>query len=100
MYGGNVQGMTKVEESRKSRYQLRYAAGEYWILDMEQEGVPYKKPLSVNEIGAAIWKMMVQDMGQEEIADSLCLEYQAEREIVLEDIGKFQKMLQEFGLSL
>lgn len=92
--------MTKVEESRKSRYQLRYAAGEYWILDMEQEGVPYKKPLSVNEIGAAIWKMMVQGMGQEEIADSLCLEYQAERKIVLEDIGKFQKMLQEFGLSL
>ena len=92
--------MTKVDESRKSRYQLRYAAGEYWILDMEQEGVPYKNPLSVNEIGAAIWKMMEQGMGQEEIANSLCLEYSAEREIVLEDIGKFQKMLQEFGLSL
>ncbi len=90
--------MAEVEESNKSRYQLRFAAGEYWILDMVQEGVPYMKPLSVNEVGAAIWKMMERGMGQEEIADSLCLEYQVERKIVLEDMGNFQKMLQEFGV--
>lgn len=85
---------------RKSRYQLRYAAGEFWILDMEQEGVPYKKPLSVNEAGAAIWKMMERGMEQEEIADCLCREYGEARETILEDVAGFQEMLQKSGYFL
>ncbi len=89
-----------VEKNRTSDYQLRFAAGGYWILDMGQEGVPYKKPLSVNEIGADIWKMMEQGMERDEIADRLCREYGAEREIVMEDIEHFQKKLREFGYSL
>ncbi len=88
------------KEGGRSRYQMRYAAGEYWILDMEQEGLPYKKPLSVNEVGAAIWKMMERGMKQEEIADCLCREYGEEREIILEDVAAFQKMLLKSGYFL
>ena len=35
----------------KERYQLRQAAGAYWLLDMEQ-GEQYKKPFMLNECGA------------------------------------------------
>jgi len=92
--------MSKVDQDRKARYQLRRAAGMYWILDMGQKGVPYKKPLSINEIGAGIWGMMEQGMGQDEIADALCRQYQVERDMVLEDIEKFRKQLWKFGLFL
>ncbi len=87
-------------ENVSSGYQLRYAAGEYWILDMEQEGVPYKKPLSVNAVGAEIWQMMEAGMGEREIADCLCREYQVERNMVLGDMEQFRERLREFGVSL
>ena len=30
---------------QKNRYQLRCAAGKYWLLDMEQDGETYRPPL-------------------------------------------------------
>jgi len=89
----------RVGEKKKSRYQLRFAAGQYWILDMEQEGIPYKKPLMVNEIGARIWEMGAEGMKKDEIADCLCGEYQAGRQAVLEDIDRFRKQLETAGFS-
>ena len=41
-------------KSGRTLYQLRYAAGIYWLLDMSQPGYPYRKPLPLNEMGAAI----------------------------------------------
>lgn len=86
-------------EMGRSRYQLRFAAGQYWILDMEQAGIPYKKPLMVNEIGAGIWEMGSKGMGREEIAECLCREYHAGRQEVLEDIDRFRKQLETAGYS-
>lgn len=90
--------MGELEKRKNPRYQLRSAAGLYWILDMEQEGVPYRKPLPINEIGAGIWKMMEQGMEQTEIADAMCREYKVERETVLQDIVQFRKSLREYGI--
>lgn len=36
---------------QKNRYQLRCAAGKYWLLDMEQDGETYRPPLMLNERG-------------------------------------------------
>lgn len=82
------------------RYQLRHAAGMYWLLDTWQEGVPYKKPLSMNEIGADIWKMMIQGLNKEQIVMSLCREYQVMRETVLQDVEQFQAQLLEYGVDM
>lgn len=82
------------------RYQLRHAAGMYWLLDTWQEGVPYKKPLSMNEIGADIWKMMVQGQDKEQIVMALCREYQVTQEIVLQDVEQFQAQLLEYGIDM
>lgn len=87
-------------EKKKPRYQLRYAAGLYWILDMWQEGVPYRKPLAVNEIGADIWRLLEQGKTNEEIAEELSRKYQAEREELEQDIVQFQKQLQQCGIYI
>ena len=92
--------MTKSEERKGSRYQLRSAAGSFWILDMRQEGVPYRKPLAVNEVGADIWKLLEQQKGEEEIADILCRKYRADREEVRRDIVQFQRDLRGNGISI
>ena len=80
------------------RYQLRYAAGRYWLLDTWQEGVPYKRPLTMNEVGADIWRMMVQGYSREKIVDVLSREYQTSREVVEQDLAQFQAQLAEFGI--
>ena len=47
-----------------ARFQLRHAAGIYWLLDMEQEIGTYKKPLPMNEAGAEIFKLMQEGKKQ------------------------------------
>ena len=81
------------------RYQLRYAAGMYWLLDVEQEGIPYKRPLSMNEVGARIWEMTVKGLNRGQIVDSLCREYQADRELVEPDVEQFYAQLAEYGID-
>ena len=81
------------------RYHLRYAAGQYWLLDTWQEGVPYKKPLVMNEVGADIWRMIEKGYSKEQIADELCQEYQIDREVVIQDIEQFLAQLKEFGIE-
>lgn len=82
------------------RYQLRHAAGMYWLLDTRQEGMPYKKPLSMNEIGADIWKMMVKGLNKEQIVKTLCREYQVAQETVLQDVEQFQAQLLKYGIDM
>ena len=81
------------------RHQLRYAAGLYWLLDTEQPGVPYKKPLSMNEVGADIFRMMVNGMDREQIVETLCREYQMPRSVILPDVEQFHAQLAEYGIS-
>ena len=51
-------------------YQLRHAAGRYWLLDMQQEGLDYRKPVVLNECAAFIWKRNDQGEPQEQIAQA------------------------------
>lgn len=82
------------------RYQLRYAAGTYWLLDTWQEGVPYRKPLAMNEVGADIWRMMEQGCSRKQIVDALSQEYQISRKVVEQDVDQFQAHLANYGIEV
>ena len=58
----------------KERYQLRQAAGAYWLLDMEQ-GEQYKKPFMLNECGAYIYRAYISGMSEDEIMQAFAKEY-------------------------
>ena len=80
------------------RYQLRYAAGIYWLLDMEQPGIPYRKPVPMNETGAQMWKLHEKGMNLKEIADRVSREHRVSGDDVEKDIQLFVKQLQEDGI--
>ncbi len=82
----------------KKRYQLRYAAGLYWLLDMEQTGEIYKKPVTMNECGAYIWQNYIESASEEEIADMLHMRYDISCEEALEDIREFIQQLHKQGI--
>lgn len=82
----------------EAEYILRKAAGLYWLIDTGQAGVPYKKPLPMNEAGARIFMLREKGMGREEIAVTISSEYSVGKEIVLADITEFEKQLKEYGV--
>ncbi len=87
-------------EKSEKRYQLRLAAGVYWLLDMAQEGRKYKKPLKLNAMGADIVKMMENGKSIELIIEELCEEYQVEQEILRGDVHSFIRQLKEYGVNI
>ncbi len=42
-------------------YQLRHAAGRYWLLDMQQEGLTYRKPIKLNRCARVCGKLIQAD---------------------------------------
>lgn len=82
------------------RYQLRYAAGQYWLLDMEQPGVPYKRPMSMNAVGAEIWELLSKGCTIEQTTEVLMKEYLVSKEEIHEDIRQFQKQLEAYGVVI
>jgi len=85
-------------ERIKSRYQLRYAAGGYWLLDMEQDGAMYRPPLSVNGVGADIWKGLLEGWNFEQIIKELSLEYGVSKEEIGPDVQQFYEQLAIHGV--
>ena len=84
----------------KGRYQLRKAAGLYWLLDMEQNGSEKQEPIVLNESGAYIWKEYQCLQSETAVAEALSREFGISVQEGLADIRQFFQQLREQGLSL
>ena len=60
---------------QKNRYQLRCAAGKYWLLDMEQDGETYRPPLMLNERGLYLQAVYGSRNTADKIAEELATMY-------------------------
>ncbi len=84
----------------RERYQLRKAAGLYWLLDMDQGGAGRQDPVALNDSGAYIWEQF-NDLGSEEaVAEKLSAEFGISVEEGLEDIGQFFRQLEKQGIII
>lgn len=75
------------------RFLLRKVAGSFYLIDMLQEGVPYHKPVLLNQSAAEIWEQWEQKKSDDEIADFLASSYSIERKAAKEDIEGFRRMI-------
>ena len=80
------------------RYQLRHAAGRYWLLDMQQDGLVYHKPIELNECAAFIWEAYTSGQTQDQIVSELQKNYGIPMEQAREDTQQFIMRLREQGL--
>ena len=81
----------------KERYQLRQAAGAYWLLDMEQ-GEQYKNPFMLNECGAYIYPAYISGMSEDEIMQAFAKEYGLSFSCAQSDVGQFMMELRQQGI--
>lgn len=84
----------------RERWQLRHAAGAYWLLDMEQGTGSRKTPLSLNAAGAELWELLIGGVEEEAAADMLCSRYQLDRQSALRDVRDFIAGLEAQGIEI
>ena len=84
----------------KQRYQLRRAAGKYWLLDMEQSAGRYAAPVAMNETGALILESFWEANDPLGAAKALSETYEISQEEALEDVNAFLDQLQKKGIAL
>ena len=84
----------------KERYQMRHAAGQYWLLDMEQKPGKYKAPLALNETGAMILENFWEQGNPEAAAKALSEEYEIGMDEALADVTEFLGQLKRQGIAL
>ncbi|MCD7737825.1 MAG: PqqD family protein [Lachnospiraceae bacterium] len=87
-------------EQNRGRYLLRHAAGIYWLMDVEQPGIPYVKPVPMNEMGADIWRLHGQGLTTEEIAGQLSAAYQVPAGQARKDVLTFLEQLKAQGVQI
>lgn len=86
--------------SGRGRYQLRKAAGLYWLLDMEQSGIERREQITLNESGAYIWEQYERLRSETAVAEALNREFGISVQEGLADIRQFFRQLKEQGLDL
>ena len=81
------------EKKNGRKFQLRHAAGLYWLLDMEQSDASYISPLPLNEGGAQILQMLAGGMSEDEVSGQLCEKYGIPPEEAQKDVHDFVMQL-------
>ncbi len=81
-------------------YQLREAAGVYWLIDMEQSGREWIRPIRLNETGAKLVIGLGEGRLPAELARDLAAEYGCGEEEALRDTDEFCAMLAAHGIRI
>lgn len=82
------------------KYQLRYAAGVYWLLQMEQSGETELRPIQLNESGAYIWKLYQDGKQFQEISRHVSEKFGILENEASADVTEFFHTLQQQGITI
>ena len=80
-------------------YIMRQIAGEYIIVPTGRAAMDFKGLISLNEVGAFLWRLMQekeQTMGG--LLDAVCEEYETDREQAEKDISEFIEKIRREGM--
>ena len=80
-------------------YMLKEIAGEYMLVYQDETNVDFSKVISLNELGAFIFKGISKGLNEEEIVAAIIKEYEgAPIEVVKEDVATFVNRLKELEI--
>ena len=71
---------------------------EYMLIPISNGNVDMSRVFNLNEIGAIVYKGLRDGMKVSDIIDKICLEYDAPREVVTEDVDEFITQLKSRGI--
>ena len=82
----------------KRDFILREIAGDILLVPAGKTALDLNVMLTLNEVGAEIWKMLPEVESEEEIVQRLLQEYDAEPAQVREDVSEFMSQLRKLEI--
>ncbi len=79
----------------KKGYMLQSVAGSSVVVPVGDEALSFKGMLTLNEVGAFVWKQLENDNTAENIANEVVKEYAVDFETALNDVNTFISRLKE-----
>lgn len=77
----------------REKYRLRRVADMYWLINVEQPGIPYEQPIALNRTGAMICGMLEDGAETGEIAEAMHTTYGISVQAAMADLEQFVKQL-------
>lgn len=81
-----------------SSYLMRQIAGEHIIVPTGEAAVEFNGLITVNEIGAFLWKKLQGEATEEELLQAVLEEYDTDEATARADIRAFLQKLEENGI--
>lgn len=82
----------------KREFVLREIAGDLLLVPTGKTALDLNGMLTLNEVGADIWKMLPEVKNEEEIVQRLLKDYEATAEEIRPDVGAFLDRLRELKI--
>lgn len=77
----------------KDGFILREVAGTFVIISAGDDNLDFKGVITVNEVGALIWRGIEAGKSKDEIIDKILSEYVVERDVASVDCDEFLQQL-------
>lgn len=82
----------------RKEFVLREISGDYIIIPTGKTPLARKGLITVNEVGAALWKMLQSDKSLDDLVKGILDEYDVEESVAREDIQEFLETLRKNGI--
>ena len=82
----------------KREFALREIAGDILLVPTGKTALDLNGMLTLNAVGAEIWKMLPEMENEDEIVSRLMQEYEADPKQMKHDVGEFLNKLRELGI--
>lgn len=82
----------------KKGFITKKVAGDVIVIPAEQALVDFKAVITLNETGAFLWELLKEEQTKETLVESMCKEYEADKELMSADVDEFLKVLEDKGL--
>lgn len=77
---------------------LREVAGEYILVPVGAAAVKFNGLITLNEIGAFIFKVLQKEQTEESVVQKILEEYEIDCETAVEDLKAFLQQMREIGV--
>ncbi len=79
----------------KDTYVLRQVAGENLIVPLGGQNINFNTAMTLNETGAFLWEILLNEVTTDELTDKLIAEYSVDRKTAQRDINLFLNKLRD-----
>jgi hypothetical protein len=76
-------------------FELRNVADTYVIVPSGENLLDFSAMITINETGAYIWNLLLEDVDIDFVVDKMCSEFEVGKDVAYDDVVEFVNILKE-----